>query len=75
MSKPTNWPSGVPYLDPEVRYVGTSFLRSINGRYLERLTGVLVVSNEQRHGLAVLIPYDSYIEMQRTLEHTGAEKA
>jgi hypothetical protein len=63
MSRPANWPEGIPYLDTSVQHVGTSWLRTADADSLLRLTG-LVVIGAGTTPLAVLMPYKTYIKMQ-----------
>ena len=63
MSKPANWPDGIPYIDTSVIHVGVSTMRTLNALQLRRLRGPLVI-RDNGQPLAVVVPYQTYIEMQ-----------
>ncbi len=63
MSKPANWPAGIPYIDESVSHVGVSTLRTLNATKLGGMRGLCVIS-ESGKPLAVLMPYSTYLQMQ-----------
>lgn len=60
MSKPANWPDGVPYIDTSVGHVGVSHLRQMNATGLRALNGIVVV-HDSSEPLAVLVPYETFL--------------
>ncbi len=63
MSKPANWPEGIPYIDERVEHVGISTLRLMNATRLCGLSNVMVI-RDNGQPLAVLMPYQTDIDMQ-----------
>lgn len=68
MAKPSSWPDNIPYIDDSVRWLGVSMLRSFNTAELAGLEGA-VVFHENCKPLAVMLPYDTYIQMQKDEGH------
>lgn len=56
----------IPIIDDRIRYVGVSALRGLNAKTLRELKEVLVLQMDEEP-LAVLIPWDIYMEIQRAL--------
>lgn len=54
----------VPYIDPRVKYEGVSRIRLLNAQRLRELEDVIVVQDNGQP-LAVIVPYDLYLEIQR----------
>lgn len=55
----------IPRVDPQVKYVGTTYLRSLNSDKLRELSGAVVVQAENSDPLAVILPYETYLKMQQ----------
>ena len=62
----------VPFLDPELEYVGTTKLRYMTIESLEQLKRPIVIQalrdGKDLQPLAVIIPYQQYLVMQKILE-------
>jgi hypothetical protein len=59
--------AGIPYIDPNVQYVGVSKLRTLNATNLNELDKTLVIQDNDRP-LAVVLSYEQFLEMQRDRE-------
>lgn len=55
-----------PYIDERVEHVGITRLRALNATSLRDSDKTLVIQDNDRP-LAVLLPYDTFLEMQKTL--------
>jgi hypothetical protein len=55
---------GIPYINPDVRYLGSSALRKMNQAALEKLQYPIVLKKENGKELAVLVPWSMYLELQ-----------
>jgi hypothetical protein len=51
-----------PYVDPDVRHVGVSYLRKLSAEVLTQNPETLVIQNGD-HPVAVLLPYSTYMAM------------
>lgn len=58
----------IPRIDPQVKYVGTTYLRTLNSDRLRELTGAVVVQAENSDPLAVILPYETYLKLQGAAE-------
>ena len=66
--KPKDWPSGVPYIDSLVRWVGVSELRGLNSTKLSELNDTMLVLADNSKPLAVVISYGAYLSFQKIIE-------
>ena len=57
----------IPRIDPDVKYVGPSKLRELNTDALRALTGAIVVQGANLEPLAVILPYETYLKMQKAI--------
>lgn len=57
----------VPKAAEGVTYTGTTNFRAMNSRILKRLNGPMVVNDPRSNPIAVVIPYDRYMEIQEML--------
>lgn len=55
-----------PFIDPSVRYVGVSYLRSLNRDSLRSLDKTLVVSDDEKQ-LVVILSYECWLHVQSKL--------
>lgn len=58
----------IPRIDPEVKYKGSSYLRTLNVEGLRELTGALVIQDAGSEPLVVIVPYQTYLNMQKTAQ-------
>lgn len=61
------WSHDIPFVDPNVEYVGVSKLRSFNGSNLGEIRKMLVIQDNDRP-LAVMMSYGQYLAVQRKLQ-------
>jgi len=54
----------IPYINPDVRYLGVSALRKMNQAALEALQYPVVFKKENGQELAVLVPWETYLSLQ-----------
>ena len=54
----------IPYIDPNVQYVGVSKLRSLNATNLHSLDKTLVVQDDETP-IAVILSYDQFMKIQQ----------
>ena len=54
-----------PYINPAVRYVGVSALRTMNQDTLQALPYPIVLKRGDGKELAVLVPWQTYLALQR----------
>ena len=54
----------VPLIDERVRFQGVSTLRLLNEIKLRKLLGPIVIQTSNGHRIAVVIPYEQYLELQ-----------
>jgi hypothetical protein len=66
--------AGIPYIDPNVQFVGVSKLRQLNATALNDLNKTLVIQDNDKP-LAVVISYEQFMEMQRERESALATLA
>lgn len=62
----------IPWIDPEVSYLGMNDLRKVSREMIDGKTLILM------HGtrpLAVVVPYETYIELQGLIELPKAKAA
>lgn len=59
--------NGIPVIDPNVRHVGVSKLRTLNAERLRALDKTLVIQDPDDMPLAVMLRYEQYLEIQRVL--------
>lgn len=59
-----NSQSSIPYIDPNVQFVGVSKLRSLNATNLSALNKTLVVQDDETP-IAVILSYDQFMKMQQ----------
>jgi len=55
-----------PYIDERVEHVGATKLRSLNAKNLRDLDKTWVIQDNDK-ALAVLVPYDQFLTMQKQL--------
>ena len=62
----------IPFIDPNVVYVGVSELRKMNSTELSEMTKmhVLTIGDEPA---AILMPFEMWMEVQSCLEEKGGE--
>lgn len=60
--------SSIPYIDPNVQFVGVSKLRQLNATALNDLDNKTLVIQENDKPLAVVLSYDQFLEMQKERE-------
>jgi len=56
--------ASIPYIDPNVQYVGVSKLRSLNATNLQALDKTLVVQDDETP-IAVILSYDQFMKIQQ----------
>ncbi len=61
------WSNDIPFVDPNVEYVGVSKLRTFNGSNLGEIQKMLVIQDNDRP-LAVMMSYGQYLAVQRKLQ-------
>ncbi len=62
----------IPRIDPKVRFVGISFIRKINAKFVSNIEETYVLSYGDEP-LAVLIPYATYMRLQEVAEQKVRE--
>lgn len=64
----------IPTIDPNVRHVGTSYLRTLNSEKLRGLEGAIVVRDNEEP-LVVIVAYQTFIDLQeKALNYDADEK-
>lgn len=63
--------AGIPYIDPNVQFVGVSKLRQLNATALSDLDKTLVIQDNDKP-LAVVISFEQFMAMQRERERALA---
>lgn len=58
---------GIPRIDPSVKYVGVSKLRTLNASNLQDLDTTLVIQDNDQP-IAVVLSYDLFMQMQQERE-------
>ena len=58
----------IPYIDPNVQYVGVSKLRTLNATNLNKLDKTLVIQDNEAKPLAVVLSYEQFMAIQRERE-------
>jgi PHD/YefM family antitoxin component YafN of YafNO toxin-antitoxin module len=61
------WSNDIPFVDPNVEYVGVSKLRTFNGSNLGEIQKMLVIQDNDRP-LAVMMSYGQYLAVQKKLQ-------
>jgi PHD/YefM family antitoxin component YafN of YafNO toxin-antitoxin module len=61
------WSRDIPFIDPNVEYVGVSKLRSFNASNLGEIQKMLVIQDNDKP-LAVMMSYAQYLAVQRKLQ-------
>lgn len=61
------WSNDIPFVDPNVEYVGVSKLRTFNGSNLGEIRKMLVIQDNDRP-LAVMMSYGQYLAVQKKLQ-------
>ncbi len=61
------WSRDIPFVDPNVEYVGVSKLRNFNGSNLGEIQKMLVIQDNDKP-LAVMMSYAQYLAVQRKLQ-------
>src|SRR5262245_54970556 len=56
--------TSIPYIDPNVQYVGVSKLRSLNATNLNDLDKTLVIQDDDKP-IAVILSYEQFMKMQQ----------
>lgn len=54
----------IPTIDPQVKYLGTSYLRTLNSETMKAMEGAVVIQDADAQPLVVIVPYSTYIRMQ-----------
>lgn len=54
-----------PVIDDRVEFRGVSYLRDLNATSLGDLEKIIVLQDSNARRLAVLIPYDQYLVLQK----------
>ena len=62
----------IPYIDPNVQYVGVSKLRNLNATSLQNLDAKTIVVQENNQPIAVIVSFEQFLEMQREREKVRA---
>ncbi len=60
----------IPHIDPSVKHVGASALRTLTSGKLKELAETLVIQDNDKP-LAVLLTYETYMAMQAQLNHVS----
>lgn len=60
----------IPVIDPNVRHVGTSYLRTLNSEKLRQLEGAIVVRDNEEP-LAVIVSWETFIALQQQAQAAG----
>lgn len=55
---------GIPYIDPDVEWVGTTTFRSFNAETMKDLKRTYVVQVDNKPA-AVVMPYETYMALQK----------
>lgn len=63
---------GIPYIDPNVQYVGVSKLRSLNATNLQGLQAKPIIVQENNQPIAVILSFEQFLEMQRDRDKVRA---
>jgi PHD/YefM family antitoxin component YafN of YafNO toxin-antitoxin module len=63
----TVWSQNIPFVDPNVEYVGVSKLRAFNGSNLGDIQKMLVIQDNDKP-LAVMMSYKQYLAVQSKLQ-------
>lgn len=58
----------IPTIDPNVRYVGSSWLRGLNVETMKSLTGAVVVQDGDATAMIVILPYETYLAIQQAIK-------
>lgn len=61
------WSQGIPFVDPNVEYVGVTRLRTFNATNLRQIKKMLVIQDNDRP-LAVMMSYAQYLSIQAKLQ-------
>ena len=61
-----------PFIDESVEHVGVTRLRAFNSHTLREIRGALVIQDGDEP-LAVLLPYATFLAMQRSLINTSEQ--
>ena len=59
--------TNIPFIDPNVQYVGVSKLRSLNATNLHSLDKTLVIQDDDTP-IAVILSYDQFMAIQQQSE-------
>lgn len=54
----------IPHIDPRIGYRGVSELRKLNADTLRKIEGLIVVQDNGQP-IAVIVPFDLYLEIQQ----------
>lgn len=54
----------IPTIDPQVKYKGTSYLRTLNTETMKAIEGVVVIQDADAEPLIVIVPFDTYLTLQ-----------
>lgn len=54
----------IPTVDPQVKYVGSSWLRGLNAEAMKALSGAVVVQDGDAEPMVVILPYETYLRIQ-----------
>lgn len=57
--------AATPHIDPRVKYRSVSSLRQLTATALGELKDVLIVIQDNGKPLAVIVPYDLFLEIQK----------
>jgi hypothetical protein len=59
---------GIPYINPDVRYLGVSSLRKMNQQFLEKINYPIVLKKNDGEELVVMLPWKAFLQLQNLAE-------
>lgn len=62
----------IPYIDPNVQYVGVSNLRNLNATNLQGLKAKTIIVQQNNQPIAVIVSFEQFLEMQRERDKVRA---
>ena len=54
----------IPTIDPQVKYLGTSYLRTLNSETMKAMEGAVVIQDADAEPLVVIVPFATYLRLQ-----------
>ena len=64
----------IPYINPNVRYLGVSCLRTMDQKFLEEMNYPIVLKKSDGTELAVVVPWQTFLTMQDAATAEPTEK-